>query len=286
VGDSGDGDGREIFGEERAIGFRVRDTSGAIRIFPRGARFDVPDRYDESAGIWDGDPPGLAPRTGSAFGSVPDRESQVAALLTVRDPDRDPWAPSIAAGGSTVLGLRANRLGAVSGRRHYQEARIEPGDIVTVVGRALPFGDLDDPASADVVDGSVDPTGDPEIAADLAEARDAGVLAASPQAAWGNAAIEGFGIGRPVRSPILDPDATPEPVAEPALRVRADAAFEIASGDLVIAASDEVPLLIALGAPASAAARQQARFIVGLLGGVLAIGSAVVMALIVDGTIR
>ena len=67
---------------------------------------------------------------------------------------------------------------------------------------------------------------------------------------------------------------------------RADAAFEIASGDLVIAASAEVPLLIALGAPASAAARQQARFIVGLLGGVLAIGSSVILALIVDGTIR
>src|SRR5690349_16717415 len=28
--------------EERAVGFRVRDDSGAIRVFPRGAAWDVP----------------------------------------------------------------------------------------------------------------------------------------------------------------------------------------------------------------------------------------------------
>src|SRR5262249_15898679 len=63
---SGDSDS-EIFGEERAVGFRVRDATGAVRIFPRGARFDVPDRFDEKTGTWGGDPPGLLPRTGSVF---------------------------------------------------------------------------------------------------------------------------------------------------------------------------------------------------------------------------
>lgn len=63
----------------------------------------------------------------------------------------------------------------------------------------------------------------------------------------GNAAIPGFGIGRPVRPPELDPGAAP-------------------------------PLLISLGAPAAAVNREEERFVVGLLGAVLAIGSAVILA--------
>jgi hypothetical protein len=286
VRDSSDGDGRDLFAEDRAIGFRVRDPSGAVRVFPRGARFDVPNRFDESSGVWDGDPPGLLPRTGSAFGLAPDRESQVAALLTVRDPTNDPWARPLASNGVAALGVSASGLGATGRRRHYEEARIEPGDVVTIIGRALPFSELEDPASADVVDGAVDPGSDPEIAADLAEARRAQVLADDPADAWGNAAIEGFGIGRPVRAPVLDPDANPEPAADPTASARAVAAFTIGASDLVIAASDEVELVIALGPPSTAAARQQDRFIVGLLGAVLAIASAMALALIADGTIR
>src|SRR5689334_9881669 len=33
---------RTLLRDERAVGFRVRDDSGSIRIFPRGARWDVP----------------------------------------------------------------------------------------------------------------------------------------------------------------------------------------------------------------------------------------------------
>lgn len=33
--------------EERSCGFRVRDTTGTIRVFPRGARVDAPVRFDE-----------------------------------------------------------------------------------------------------------------------------------------------------------------------------------------------------------------------------------------------
>jgi hypothetical protein len=285
VREASDGDGRDLFAEERAVGFRIRDASGAVRIFPRGARFDVPNRFDEAGGTWDGDPPGLMPRSGSAFGPGPDRESQVAALLTVRDPGGNPW-PRAQAPVATALGGGFGVLGARGGRRHYEEARIEAGEIVTVIGQVLPFGQLDDPASANLVDGSADLATDPEIAADLAEARDAGLLADTPAEAWGNAAIEGFGIGRPVRAPDLDPAATPPPPPEPSVAARAEAAFEIGPDDLVIAASDQVPLVVSLGAPAVAVARSQARFAVGLLGAVLAIGSAMAFALVMDGTIH
>ena len=64
VVESGESD-TDVFREERAVGFRLRDPSGAVRIFPRGGRFDVPDRFDEQAGRWDGSsPPGLLLRTG------------------------------------------------------------------------------------------------------------------------------------------------------------------------------------------------------------------------------
>jgi len=185
-----------------------------------------------------------------------------------------------------ALGSNIGLLGAATSRRHFQEARIEPGDVVTVMGRALPFGELDDPAAADNVDGASDPAADPEIAADLAAARAAGLLAANPEQAWGNAAIEGFGIGRPVRAPVLDPSATPPPPPDPTVAARAAAAFDIAPQDLVIAASNEVPLVISIGAPAEFAARQQGLFVVGLLGAILAIGSAMILALVIDGTIR
>ena len=73
-----------------------------------------------------------------------------------------------------------------------------PGDPVTIVGRALPFSDLADPTGADIDVASDVDADDPEVAADLAEARASGALVDDPAAAWGNAAIPGFGIGRPV----------------------------------------------------------------------------------------
>ena len=124
---------------------------------------------------------------------------------------------------------------------------------------------------------------DPEIAADLAAARASGTLAGSPDEAWGNAAIEGFGIGRPVRAPVLDPAADRPPPADPALAARADAAFEIAPDALVLVASGEVPLLISLGVPATVAAREEWQFIVGLVGAVLAIGSAMTLGVALGG---
>ncbi len=276
ITEASDGDGRDIFREERAVGFRVRDASGAVRVFPSGARFDVPDRFDESPDMWGTGPIGLFPRTGSVFAPGPDdRDAQITALLTVR-----------ASGSASLIGRSGFPLASTSGRNHYREARIEAGDPVTVVGRVLPFAELSDPAGANLLDGAGVEAGDPEIAADLAEARAAGLLAATPAEAWGNAAIEGFGIGKPVRPPELDPAANPPPPADPELAARATAAFAIAPDALILAASEEVPLLISLGAPTQVAARQQWQFVLGLGGGALAIGSAMALALMLQGGLR
>jgi hypothetical protein len=275
ITDASDGDGRDLFRDERAVGFRVRDGSGAVRIFPSGARFDVPDRYDEAPDLWGSGPIGFRPRVGSVFAPGPDdREAQVAALLTVQ-----------ASGGSLLDGGGAPL--AASGRRnHAREARIEAGDPVTVVGRALPFADVADPAGANLLDGSGVESVDPEIALDLAEARAAGLLADTAAEAWGNAAIPGFGIGKPVRPPGLDPAADLPPPPDPELAARAAATFSIAPDALVLATADDAPLLISLGAPTQAAARQQWQFVLGLGGAALAIASAMGLAIVLQGAFR
>ena len=276
ITEKNDDNSRDVFKEDRAVGFRVRDASGAVRVFPNGARFDVPDRFDETASAWGGGPIGLMIRTGPVFAPGPgDRESQIAALLTVRDP-RTP----------SLLDPGGLPLSSTSGHARYREARIEPGDTVTVMGRVLPFADLDDPAAANMVDGSGLEGSDPEIAADLAEARAAGLLAATPEEAWGNAAIEGFGIGKPVREPELDPAANRPPPPDPTLAARAAAAFEIAPDALILATSEEVPMLVSLGAPTQVAARGTWQFVLGLVGGALAIGSAMTLAFIVQGGLK
>ena len=166
--------------------------------------------------------------------------------------------------------------------RRYVEARLEAGDVVTIVGIALPFGHLADPDGADRMDRAGDPLlglDDPEVAMNIAEAREAGILT-TPEDAWGNAAIPGFGIGRPVRAPELD-----DGVAVPALATEAEAAamertWDLEPDLLVVAAVPDAPLLIAGGAPEGVVAREEDRFLVGLLGAVLAIGSAIAGAVV------
>ena len=267
-GEGGSGPG---FAEERAVGFRVRDDSGDIRVFPAGGRFDVPVAFDERSG-WAGDaPPGLAMRSGPAFTTVEvDRDAAIAQLLSVQ-------APAPGGDGLTSAGGR--------GSQRYTEARIEPGDMVTVVGRALPFDQLADPEGSDMATG-LDLSADAEVAADLAAARASGSLLVDPEEAWGNAAIEGFGIGRPVRPPELHPDADVPALASADEAARARRAFEIAPDALILAGSAEVPLHVSLGLPTAVADRHRSRFLVGLLGAVLSIGSAVVLAMSLGGTFR
>ncbi len=169
--------------------------------------------------------------------------------------------------------------------RDYEEARLEPGDVITIVGTALPFGHLADPFGADRMDRVGDPLvglDDPTVAADVAEARAAGTLM-TPEEAWGNAAIPGFGIGQPVREPELDPEADPLPIAPEQAAADAAARFDIPPDTLVLAAVEGSPLLIVEGAPEVAAAREQNRFLVGLLGAALAIASAIVAAIAIGG---
>src|SRR5436190_1307507 len=221
ITEASDGDGRDVFREERAVGFRVRGAGGSVRVFPSRARFDVPDRFDESPGAWGGGVVGLQPRIGSVFAPGPaDRDQQIAALLTVH-----------AVGQEGLLG----RSG-------------------------LPLS--------------------------LAGARAAGLLAATPEEAWGNAAIEGSGIGRPVRTPELDPAANRPPPPDPALAARAAAAFEIAPDALILATSDEVPMVVSLGGPTQVAARGERQFVLGLVGGAVAIASMMALAIMVQGGAR
>jgi hypothetical protein len=258
------------FREERAVGFRVCDPSGDVRVFPRGARWDAPVRFDEHDALLGDVPAGLALRAGSALAPGPeDRAAEVARLLSVPTAPEHSPLDFLAGGGSRGL--------------HYTEARLAPGDTVTIVGRALPFSDLSDPTEADLaIDGDV-AADDPEVAADLAEARAEGHLADDAEDAWGNAAIAGFGIGRPVRTPELDPAAHPLPLAPAADAARAERTFSIAPETLVLASTIDGPLLIVDGAPGTAVERSEGRFVLGLLGAILAIGSAMAVALMLSG---
>lgn len=282
--------GQEALDDERAVGFIVTDGAATIRVFPRGARWDVPWRLDEGDD-WSGTPPtGLALRTGPAYTAArPDREAQIAALLTVRGASAD-FGSGAGAGvrltGGWGLAGASSGIGGAQRKRHYREARIEPGDIVTVLGRAVPFGTLGDPSHADLAIGNhLDEHVEAEIAADIAEARAAGLLAPDAETAWGNAAIPGFGIGRPVHEPDIDPRADDPTLADTEEAEATERTFSIASETLVIVASSEVPLLIAAGTPGLASERHQGRFLVGLLGAALAIGSAVVLGLGLTATL-
>jgi hypothetical protein len=257
--------------EERSVGFRVRDDSGSLRVFPRAARFDAPLCFEGETGSLGDEPVGLDLRRGGATRAMErDLETQAAELLRVRGPYE--WS---------LLGGVGDR----HGRRQYHEWRLEPGDAVTVVGWAVPFGDLADPVAANLGDGFDTTVDDPEVAADLAEARAAGILAGDAASAWGNAAIPGFGIGRPASEPSIDPAATRLPLATAEERARIQHTFEIAPETLVLAASDEVPLLIAYGTPGAVVERGQTQLIVGLLGAVVAIASAMVLAVTINGGI-
>lgn len=259
--------------EERAVGFRVRDDTGAVRVFPRGARWDAPLVLDDRTGTFGEEPPGLALRTGSSIAPVePDRDAAIAALLSVRTSGADEGHPLLRGGG-----------GGGRGRRRYQESRLSVGDAVTLVGRAMPFSDLSDPLEADIALGSEVAADDPEVAASIAEARAAGILLTDPEDAWGNAAIPGFGIGRPTRQPELDPAADRPLLATAEAAERAERTFTIEPDALVLASAPDVPLLIAHGVPGAAVERHQDRFILGLLGAVLAIASAVGFAVMLSG---
>jgi hypothetical protein len=66
----------------------------------------------------------------------------------------------------------------------------------------------------------------------------------------------------------------------------AGAAASLAPEALVLATSEDVQMVISLGVPTQVAARQDWRFVEGLLGAALAIGSAMALAIVVQGGLR
>ena len=190
-------------------------------------------------------------RGGSTQASEVDRAVAAAELLRVRDPSE--WT-SLA------------RCGDRDGRRSYRETRLEPGDRGDIVGRALPFSDLPDPAGADVGTGTDGPATirrslptSPRRAPPVSLADDAAE-------AWGNAAIPGFGIGRPVTEPAHRPGGRRLPLATPDEVARAHRTFVIAPETLVLRHGGDVPLLIAYGVPGAVVERGQSQLLLGLLG--------------------
>jgi hypothetical protein len=263
VTEEGERSESRIFHDERAVGFRVRDASGSIRVFPRGAAFDVPDTFNARSGLLGEEPVGLRLRSGPATEvAEKDRATQIADLLTVH-----PAGPVLDGSAGSAAGL-----GRAGGRRRYHEARLAVGDPVTILGMVLPFDQLADPDSSDATDGGLD-----------AATQASGTLAASPEQAWGNAAIPGFGIGRPVRAPSLDPAARPVPLASATEAANARRTFDISPNSLILACGPEMRLLVTSGMPAVAVQRAGDRFFVGLLGAILAIGCALLLAWLVSG---
>jgi len=281
-------DERTVLDDERAVGFRVRDETGTIRVFPRGVSWDVPPCFTDLDGFMGETPAGVQIRTGPAIApATTDRDALVARLLTVH-PSLDGSSLGSAARSDARAGWDPLASTARSRRRHYEEARIEPGDTVTIVGTALPFDQLPDPAGADVsegeaIGGPLAAVADPEIAADLAAARAAGRLETDPDEAWGNAAIPGFGIDQPVRPPELDSAARPSVVVDGETADRFQRTFEIAASELVLAVGRDRPMLVSSGPASAVVVRGQDRFLIGLIGAVLAIASALVLALALGG---
>lgn len=290
-GDRG-GTGGTYFSDERTVQFSVRDDTGVACVFPRGARWELVPRLDEHTGLAGEEPPGLMINMSGAMIATPrDRDAQVAALLTVHDSSTGrPFGGAPAAGSSLSL-LGTSGAGTFEDRLSYQEYRVEPGDTVTIVAAAVPFGEL--PALAAGGDAAEDPLGDPEIAADLEAARAAGLLQAAEDA-WGNAAIPGFGIGHPTRAPELDPGATPQPVdpmagvpdragGDPTVTRRPDGApavdFQLDPGTLVLASIPEQRMTIYQGSPAEAASRNETAFWLGVGGAALAVVAAAALAI-------
>ena len=188
-------------------------------------------------------PPGLAPRRTAVVMAEPavDREAAIAALLTVQPPGlaRTGFPAWAAASARTTGGGSSRHAWSLATRSPSSERR----------GRSRRWRTR---PRADALEGSLDPLGaleDPAIAADIAEALAAGTLT-SPEEAWGNAAIPGFGIGRPVRAPELDPAADcSRPCDARPRQSGSRQVFDIEPDLLVIASAPDAPLLVAWGSP-------------------------------------
>jgi hypothetical protein len=280
--------GRVLLDEERAQEFRITNDTGELRVVPRGARWEIHPVFDESDSIGGGEPPGLERRTGATYREVveedPNKMSEVErsaaaqALLTVQTPiagaNAEGWAVADGNWG-TGVGLSATRS------KHYREARLEPGDTVTIIGQALPWGDVKGQLHA------FDPSTNVEsaIADDVAAAREMGTLAASPEEAWGNAMIPGFGIGVPTAEPELHPDADPIEASGPEAHEDALAKYVIPDEELVLSRGEKGEMAVYLGSPDAATLHHDFAFALGVLGVFMAVFCTFALGAILTGTL-
>ena len=174
------------------------------------------------------------------------------------------------------VGLLGGGAGG-SGRR-YREARLEPGETVTIVGQALPWSDVKGQLDAALLAGNVDR----DIADDIAQARASGLLAATPEEAWGNAAIPGFGIGQPTRSPELDPEVTAPEVPDQAVHRAALERYRIPDDTLVLARGPGRTFAVYRGDPVAATQHHDPAFLLGLLGIGMAVFSALALGVMLS----
>jgi hypothetical protein len=265
--------------EERAVHFRISDGRGSIRVVPDGARWEIEPSYDASTSMLGEEPPDLRRRSGPAATTLaPDdpaamtelqRLAAIDALLTVQQPEP---APGLDVGGGLFgTGPRGN------GRR-YQESRLEPGETVTIVGQALPWSDVQARAEAAITNRTLDR----DISHDIERARADGALVGSPEEAWGNAAIPGFGIGQPTRSPELDPGVVVPEIPDATVHKEALARHVIPTGELVLGRGESGTFAIYKGAPMAATQHHDAAFILGLVGVAMAALSALTLGVMLS----
>jgi hypothetical protein len=279
--------GRVLLNEEKAQEFMLDDGSGKIRVIPRGARWEIETVFDESTGMTGEEPIGLQRRIGSAYGALPDvepaemssaeREVAVQALLTVR-----PVAELAAEGWSVSGGTFSSALdfGSAGRGRQYKEARLELGETITIIGQALPWSDIKRVLHAWDPSSNVEST----IAADIAASRAAGILASSPEEAWGNAAIPGFGVGMPTETPDLHPDAHEPEVADPDTRDDFNERHDIPDEALVVSRGQRGEMAIYKGAPQEATMHHDSAFALGVMGALLTVFCALLLGAMISGS--
>ena len=275
---------RVLLDEEQSREFRIKDEAGEIRVVPRGARWEIGMAFDERTSWSGAEPTGLKRRTGAAYAAALERdpeqmtelerETAAQALLTVQRPAAldDDWDQG---GGSFLDSTRSE------GRR-YREARLEPGQTVTILGQAWPWGEVQEVVLAWNPSDNVER----DIAGDLALAREMGTLAGSPEEAWGNAAIPGFGIGSPTAMPELDPEVQPPDVPEdPSVHEDALAKYDIPDEELVLSRGLKGGMAVYVGTPQRATQHHDQAFLLGVVGAVMAALCAFGLGAMLTGTL-
>jgi hypothetical protein len=107
---------RSGYTEERSIGFQVRDATGSLRVFPRGARFDAPVRFEVGADMAGEAFAGLDIRRGGSTRPAEIDEAMAAAALLTVDPRVNDRPAVPGSGGRRSHGTEGARS-AVDGSR-------------------------------------------------------------------------------------------------------------------------------------------------------------------------